>query len=45
MLRSLDAINLATAMLVRDEIDALVTYDQRLADVAEAEGIPIVAPA
>lgn len=45
MLRSLDAIHLATAMLVRDEIDALITYDQRFADVAKAEGIPVVAPA
>ncbi len=40
-LRSLDALHLATALSVRDEIGVFVTYDQRLAEAAadsETEG-------
>jgi predicted nucleic acid-binding protein len=44
MLRSLDAIHLATALLLRDELDALLTYDERLAKAATAHGVPAVAP-
>lgn len=44
-LRSLDAIHLASAILMRNEIDAVITYDNRLADAAKAEGLPVVAPA
>jgi predicted nucleic acid-binding protein len=42
--RSLDALHLATALSVRDEIGAFVTYDQRLAVAAEAEGLPVSCP-
>jgi uncharacterized protein len=45
MLRSLDALHLATALSVRDEIGAFVTYDQRLADAADAQGLNVVQPA
>lgn len=45
LLRSLDAIHLATALLIRDEIDVLLTYDDRLAGAARAHGIPTAAPA
>lgn len=44
-LRSLDAIHLASAWAVREELDALVTYDVRLADAARAAGMTVVAPA
>lgn len=44
-LRALDAIHLATADRVRAAIDAILTYDQRLAAAAEALGIPVLSPA
>jgi hypothetical protein len=44
MLRSLDAIHLATALLVRTELDVLLTYDTRLRTAAEAHGLPTAAP-
>ncbi|MBK5219635.1 MAG: type II toxin-antitoxin system VapC family toxin [Thermoleophilia bacterium] len=43
-LRSLDALHLATALSVRDEIGVLITYDRRLADTAEALGLRVAAP-
>jgi predicted nucleic acid-binding protein len=43
-LRSLDAIHLATALLLRDDLDALITYDQRLAAAAGGEGLPVQTP-
>lgn len=45
MLGSLDAVHLATALLLQEELDVLLTYDQRLLDAAEAHGIPAAAPA
>lgn len=44
-IRTLDAIHLATAMSVRDEIGVLVTYDRRMIDGAELLGLPISSPA
>ncbi len=44
-LRTLDAIHLATALLVREDLAALVTYDRRLADAAQDVGLPVVSPA
>jgi predicted nucleic acid-binding protein len=43
-LRSLDAIHLATALAVHGDIDAFVTYDDRLAEAARALGLPVVRP-
>ncbi len=43
-LRSLDAIHLATALLLRDDLDVIVTYDKRLATVAEAHHLPVGSP-
>lgn len=43
-LRSLDAIHLATALSVRDEIGAFVTYDERLVVAAEDEGLSVCRP-
>jgi len=44
-LRSLDAIHLASALAIRDDLDALITYDLRLADAARAAGLTVIAPA
>jgi hypothetical protein len=44
-LRVLDAIHLASALALMPEIDAFVTYDDRLADAARAAGLPVVRPA
>lgn len=44
VLRSLDAIHLATALLLSDDLKAIVTYDRQLANSAQALGIPLIAP-
>jgi uncharacterized protein len=44
LLRSLDAIHLATALLVRSELEAFVTYDQRLLAAAGQIGLPTASP-
>jgi predicted nucleic acid-binding protein len=43
-LRSLDALHLATALEVRDELDGIVTYDGRMAASAQAFGLEVVTP-
>jgi predicted nucleic acid-binding protein len=45
MLRSLDAIHLATALLIRKDIDVLLSYDQRMLAAAAAHGLPTASPA
>jgi predicted nucleic acid-binding protein len=42
--RSLDAIHVATALQLRPDLDALVTYDHRLAAAAERQGLPVAVP-
>jgi len=44
LLRSLDALHLAAALELGDELDGVVTYDQRLAEGAKALGISVIAP-
>lgn len=44
MLRSLDAIHLATARVLGSDLDGLATYDSRLASAAKDAGIPVVDP-
>lgn len=44
-LRSLDALHLATALSVRDDLGALLTYDDRLGAAAAERGLPVVSPA
>jgi uncharacterized protein len=44
MLRSLDAIHLATARVLRPDLDGLATYDDQLAAAAKDAGIPVVDP-
>lgn len=43
-LRSLDAIHLAAALDLGDDLDSLVTYDDRLAEAARSNGIAVTAP-
>jgi uncharacterized protein len=43
-LRTLDAIHLATALALLPDLDAFVTYDDRLADAARAIGLPVIRP-
>lgn len=43
-LRGLDAIHLASAQLVRDDLSAFVAYDERLRSAAAAEHLEVVAP-
>jgi predicted nucleic acid-binding protein len=44
-LRSLDAVHLATALLIREEMTALVSYDDRFAAAAKKHGLKVLAPA
>ena len=44
MLRSLDAIHLACALDLGDELEGFVTYDDRLGAAARGLGLPVVAP-
>jgi len=43
--RSLDAIHLATALRIRPQLTAFVTYDKRLADAVQAAGLTVNMPA
>ena len=43
-LRTLDAIHLATAFALGDDLDAIVTYDKRMSESAKALGLPVVSP-
>jgi predicted nucleic acid-binding protein len=44
ILRSLDAIHLAAARTLGDELVAVVTYDERLRAAAERLGVPVDTP-
>jgi len=44
-LRSRDAIHLAAALELGDELEAVVTYDTRMTRAAGALGLPVAAPA
>jgi predicted nucleic acid-binding protein len=45
LLRSLDALHLAAALDLGDDLEGIVTYDDRLARAALLHGIEVVAPA
>jgi uncharacterized protein len=45
LLRSLDAIHLAAALALGDDLEGLVTYDDRLAHAAELTGVVVTTPA
>jgi predicted nucleic acid-binding protein len=44
MLRSLDAIHLATARVLGPDLDGVATYDDRLAAAAKDAGISVIDP-
>lgn len=44
LLRTLDAIHLASAMLLSEELTAFIAYDHRLTSVAEAAGLTTATP-
>ncbi len=44
-LRTLDAIHLATALALREDLAGLVTYDRRLASAAKRVDLEVLAPA
>ncbi len=44
LLRTLDALHLASAVLLRNELTAFVVYDHRLADAATSAGLPVEMP-
>ncbi len=43
-IRSLDAIHIASALAIRDELAALISYDKRLASAAAKLNIPVLVP-
>jgi len=43
-LRTLDALHLASALDLGDDLDGMVTYDDRLASAAQVHGVLVVAP-
>ena len=43
-LRSLGALHLATAMEIGDGLEAVVAYDERLADAARAASLEVIVP-
>jgi uncharacterized protein len=44
ILRSLDALHLASALSVAEELEGIVTYDERLRAAADLHGVAVVAP-
>ncbi len=42
--RSLDAVHLASALVLGDALESVLTYDDRLAAAAKAAGLPVSAP-
>jgi predicted nucleic acid-binding protein len=44
ILRTLDAIHLATALSIREGLAGMVTYDRRLADAARRAGLTVWSP-
>ncbi len=44
VLRTLDAVHLATALSIGDDLEAIVTYDARMVEAARLLGLPARAP-
>jgi len=44
LLRSLDALHLASALSIAADLTAFIAYDRLLATAAEAAGLPTVQP-
>lgn len=45
VLRSLDAIHLASALRLAGELEVVITYDRRMAEAARSLGLVVAAPA
>jgi predicted nucleic acid-binding protein len=43
-MRSLDAIHLAAAVSLGDDLAAVITYDERMSAGAHALGLPVLSP-
>jgi predicted nucleic acid-binding protein len=43
-MRSLDALHLASALTLAEDLEGIVTYDTRLRDAAQARGLLVHAP-
>jgi predicted nucleic acid-binding protein len=43
-LRALDALHLATALTIKDELGSFFTYDERLAEAALGHGFTVLRP-
>jgi predicted nucleic acid-binding protein len=43
-MRTLDALHLAVALSLGDDLDGIVTYDARMGDAARCHGLEVVAP-
>jgi uncharacterized protein len=43
-LPALDALHLATAEALADELTCLISYDKRMLDVANTRGLPVASP-
>jgi predicted nucleic acid-binding protein len=43
-LRTLDAIHLASALTLGDDLTAVLAYDKRMQDAARSQGITVLAP-
>jgi len=43
-LRSLDALHLATAIEIGDDLEGMVVYDDRLIEAARAASITVLSP-
>lgn len=44
LLRSLDALHLAAALDLGDDLDGIITYDERMAAAASALGVAVITP-
>jgi uncharacterized protein len=44
ILRTLDAIHVATALAIGDDLAEIVTYDERMVEAARSLGLPTIAP-
>ena len=43
-LRTLDAIHVATALSIGDDLAGIVTYDERMTEAAQSLGLPTITP-
>lgn len=44
ILRTVDAVHLAAALALGDDLDSVVTYDDRLAEAARLNGVQVTSP-